>query len=87
MPSNFSDEPLIYPCGGPNVESFPNQMHSESAGLIDEINSYRGEILVRGFWTRDRDCIVDSRICYVNQKYYLTKNPSAVIKLVEAEKK
>ena len=33
------------------------------------------------------DYIVDVRIYDVNQKYYLTKNPSAVIKAAEAEKK
>ena len=42
---------------------------------------------MRGFWSRDTDCIVDVRICDVNQKSYLAKNPSTIIKNAEAEKK
>ena len=42
---------------------------------------------MRGFWKREIDCIVDAHIYDFNQKYYLTKNPSAVIKLEETEKK
>ena len=62
-------------------------MHNEGAGLIAEINSERGDILVRGFWSRDTDCIVDVRICDVNQKSYLSKKPSTILKNAEAEKK
>ena len=42
---------------------------------------------MRAFWTREIDCIVNARICDVNQKSYLTKNPSAVIESAEAENK
>ena len=42
---------------------------------------------MRGFWTRDTDCIVDVRICDVNQPSCLTKNPSAITESGEVEKK
>ena len=61
-------------------------MHDESTGLTAEINTEQGVILVRCFWTRDTYCIVDVRICDVNLKFYLTKNPSTIIKNAEAEK-
>ena len=34
----------------PDAESRPTQMRGEITGLTAEINSERGDILVRGFW-------------------------------------
>ena len=85
--SNVRDETLIRPCRGADAESRTNQMCDKDTGLATKIYSELGEILVRGFWKKDADCIVDVRIYNVNQKSHLTKNPSTIIKNEEAEKK
>ena len=67
MSSNVRDEPLTHPCCGPDTELRPNLMHNESTGLTAEVNSDRGDTLVRGFWTRDTYYIVDARVHDYNQ--------------------
>ena len=63
MPSNTRDEPLIHHSRGSKTEIHANQTNSMSTGLAAEINSDRGEVLVRGFWYVDKDHIVDACIC------------------------
>lgn len=62
-------------------------MHDSQTGLTAELNSDRGDVLIRGFWSRDADCIVDVRICDVNQPSYVSRNPESIIKSAENEKK
>ena len=52
-----------------------------------EINSDVGDILIRDFWDRNTDCIIDFRICDVNQASYLTRKPASIVKSAENEKK
>ena len=87
MPSNVHDEPLICPYRGPDAESLLNKTHDEITRLIDEVNSQRGDIVVRRFWTIDTCCIVDDRSCDVNQPSYFSRNSSTIIKSAEAKKK
>ena len=51
-----------------------------------EINSDRVVLLVRGFWDRDTDCIIDVRICDVNQASHLTRKPTSIVKYAQNEK-
>ena len=51
------------------------------------LNADRGDLLIRGFWDRSTDCIIDVRICDVNQASYQTRKPASIIKSVENEKK
>ena len=43
--------------------------------------------MVRGFWNRNTDCIIDVRIVDVNQPSYLHCKPTSIIKSAEIGKK
>ena len=58
-----------------------------STGITAEINAKRGDILIRGFWERTTDCIIDVRICDVNQPSYRDRNPVSILHSAETEKK
>jgi len=47
----------------------------------------RGDLLVRGFWDRNTDCIIDVRVCDVNQPSYLARKPTSILKTAENDKK
>lgn len=80
QPSNVRDEPLIHPCRG------TTELRDSTSGIEMEIQE-RGDLLVRGFWTQNTDCIIDVRICDVNQPSYLVRKPSSIIKSSENDKK
>ena len=87
QPTNVRDEPIINPCRDLNGLN-PNQKLTEpSTGLEAELNTNRGDLLMRGFWERGTDCIIDVRTCDVNQTSYLDREPASVIKSAEKEKK
>ena len=52
-----------------------------------EINSNRGNLLVRGFRDRNTDFIIDVRICDVNKASYLTRKHTSIVKSTESDKK
>ena len=56
-------------------------------GIQCEINSDRGNLLIRGLWDRTANCIIYVRICDVNQASYLTRKPVSIVKSTENEKK
>ena len=62
-------------------------MQDSQTGLTAGLNSDRGDILIRGFWSRDADCIVDVRICDVNQPSHVSRKTEAGIKSAENKKK
>ena len=43
-------------------------------------------MLIHGFWDRNTDCIMDVRICDVNQPSYITRKPASIVKSAENEK-
>ena len=43
--------------------------------------------MIRGFWDRSSDCIIDVRICDVHQSSYLIRNPVNILKSTETSKK
>ena len=47
----------------------------------------RGDLLIRGFWQKSTDCIVDVRITDTDQPTHLDKTPFVAIELQENEKK
>ena len=85
-PSNVRDEPLINPCRGQEKERTTN-MQDAKTGLIAEINSERGDVLIRGFWERSTDCIIDVRICDVHQPSHANRKPASILKSSENDKK
>ena len=64
-----------------------NKLVEPQTGLEYELEAYCGDLLIRGFWDRGTDCIIDVRICDVNQPPYLTRNPVSVLKSTENAKK
>ena len=51
-----------------------------------EINGDRCDLLIRGFLVRNTDCIIDVRICDINQASYLTRKPTSIVKCTENAK-
>lgn len=49
MPSNSRDEPLIHPCCDTDGVSMNRKLADRNSGVIAEVNSDRGNILMRGF--------------------------------------
>ena len=43
--------------------------------------------MIRSLWHRDEDCMVDVRVCGVNQASCQSRKPEAVIKSAENDKK
>ena len=87
MPSNVRDEPLIHPCRDSDGVSMNSKLTDRDSGVTAEVNSDRGDILIRGFWERNTDCIVDVRICDVHQPSCKDRTPESVLKSAEVEKK
>jgi len=83
QPSNVRDEPLISLCRDIGGE---NDKHVEPQTGI-ELEADRGDLLIRGFWDRSTDCIIDVRICDVHQPSYLVRNPVNILKSAETSKK
>jgi hypothetical protein len=89
-PSAVRNEPLI--CSGrvaeqvkvlaPKDDNQPNPTTKEAAPE-DE----RGDLLIRGFWTRGTDCILDVRVTDTDAKSYRKRPPAKVIETQEKEKK
>jgi hypothetical protein len=46
----------------------------------------RGDLLVRGFWGRGTDCIIDVRVTDTDAKSNLSKDPAKVLEAHEKEK-
>ena len=87
MPSNVRDEPLIRPCRDSDGVSMNIKLTDRNSGVTAEVNSDRGDILIRGFWERNTDCIVDARICDVHKPSYKDRTPESVLRSAEVEKK
>jgi hypothetical protein len=47
----------------------------------------RGDLLIRGFWARGTDCILDIHVTYTNAKSYCKRTPAKVTESQEKEKK
>ena len=63
-----------------------SSLEKRTTGLTEKLNSDPGDILIRGFWSRDAGYIVDMRICDVNQPSHISRMPETVIKSAEVDK-
>jgi len=80
------DEPLIHPCPGcPAVTTPPAPSVSSPSPSIP--NDDRGDLLIRGLWSRGTDCIFDVRITNTDAKTYKSKDPLKVLASHEKAKK
>ena len=80
QPSNAPDEPHINPCRDIGGKDDINKLVGPQTGIEYELEADRGDLLIRGFWDRSTDCIIDVRICDVNQPSYLTRKPVSILK-------
>ena len=87
QPSNVRDEPHINPCCDIGGNGDVNRLVEPQIGIECELQVVRDDLLIRGFWDRSTDCIIDVRIWDVNQPSYLTRKPVSILKSAENEKK
>ena len=87
QPSNVRDELLINPCRDIGRKDENTKLIESTSGIVAKLNSDRGDLLIRGFWDKSTDYIIDVRICDVNQPSYLTRKPVSIIKSPENSKK
>ena len=87
QPSNIHNEPHINPCRDNGGTDDSSRLTESQTGVQCELNGDRGDLLIRGFWERNTDCIIDVRICDVNQASYLTRKPASIVKCAENAKK
>jgi hypothetical protein len=81
--SAIRDEPYIYP-SRPTAEPNANTPSPNDKQVRDDD---RGDLLVRGFWTRGTDAIVDVRVTDTDVNTYRSLLPSKVLEKQEREKK
>jgi hypothetical protein len=87
-PSAVRNEPLIHGCATEKVKTSPDKITTqnndkEAATGEDE----RGDLLIRGFWTADADCILDVCVTDTDSKSYCKRTPFKVLESQEKEKK
>ena len=87
QPCNVRDEPHIKPCRDNGGKDESNKLTESRTGVQCEIDSDQSDLLIRGFWDRNTDCITDVRLCDVNQTSYLTHKPASIVKSAENEQK
>ena len=87
QPSNVCDEPQINPCHGIGRKDGSNGETLIESNSGTEITADRGDLLIRSFWDRNANYIIDVRICDVNHVSYHLRKPAAVIKSAEGVKK
>jgi hypothetical protein len=84
VPSAVRDEPRIHPCR----PAAPTPAKEDVVKRINpQVDDDRGDILVRGFWARGTDCIIDVRVTNTDAKSQRQKDPAKVLSQHEREKK
>ena len=91
-PSSVRDEPVINIVRVKEEETKAGKkakLIEECSGIeIEKIdNGDRGDLLVRNFYEKGTDLILDFRICDINQPSYLLKKPENILKHAESAKK
>ena len=79
LPSNVRDEPHIDPCCDIGRKDESKKFTESQTEIQCELKSDRGDLLIRVFWDRNTDCIIDVRICDVNQASYLTRKATSIV--------
>ena len=87
QPSNVRDEPIIISCCDIERKDGNIKLIEANTEIVVYLNSDRGDLLIRGYRDRNTACIIDVRICDVNQLSYLTRKPVSIVKSVRHERK
>jgi hypothetical protein len=86
-PSAVRDEPKIHTCRNPEEKSDKeNQANSVKRLFRNNRDEDRGDILIRGLWSRITGCIIDVRITDVDAKSNRSKDSDKVLEAHEREK-
>jgi hypothetical protein len=88
-PSAARDEPLIKPSRvKESVKDAPTKGTSqEKTKQTATGEDERGDLLIRGFWGRGTDCMLDARVTDTDAKSYCKRAPVKVLESQEKEKK
>jgi hypothetical protein len=90
-PSAVRDEPLIL--SGRVAEKVkplePSSANNQQEPTTQEAapEDERGDLLIRGFWAKGTDCILDVRVTDTDAKSYCKRPPAKVLATQEKEKK
>lgn len=88
--SKIADEPPIHkvPTGNAkDADEDEADTPDDTVKRAKKNDGERGDILIRGFWQRQTDCIVDVRVSSVDTKTYRGMKPAKALELQEKEKK
>ena len=62
-------------------------LRDPETGLVAELTGDRGGILIRGFWIKGTNFILDVRKADLKQPYYKYLNPSSALKSAQTDNK
>ena len=54
---------------------------------INDMTDERGDLMIRGFWRRATDCIIDVMVTDLDSTSYLNSNPQQILQIFERSKK
>ena len=86
-PNAIRDEPKIFPSHGASTTSTPAMTSAQVLTHTSKNDKERGDLLIRGLWTKGTDCIIDVRITDTDAKSYVSCDPMAVLAQHERAKK
>ncbi len=84
-PSAIRLEPMIN--NGGNAASVKTPDPKAPVQRLHTFDEERGDLLIRGFWARGTDAIIDVRVTDTDAKSYRSKDPHKVLAQQEKEKK
>jgi hypothetical protein len=82
--SAVRDEPLINPCRPASEQETPAQTGVRTAAPDKDL---RGDLLLRNFWDRNKDAIIDIVVVDTDAKSHITRDPLKVLEGYEKRKK
>jgi hypothetical protein len=88
IPSAIRNEPLIHTsCPAVKMPDLVPAHPAVTRNLHKNREETRGDLCIRGFWTRGTDCIIDVRVTDTDAKSNLSRDPAKVLETHEKEKK
>jgi hypothetical protein len=87
IPSAVRSEPLIHTrCPADKMSDMDQTNPPVTRNLHKKRDELRGDLLIRGFWGRGTDCIIDVRVTDTDAKSSLSKDSAKVLEAHEKEK-
>jgi hypothetical protein len=87
IPSAIRNEPLIHlSCPAVKMPELLPATPAVTRNFHKKRGEIRGDLCIRGLWTRGTDCIIDDRVTDTDAKSYLSRDPAKVLEAREKEK-